>query len=119
MPFFSRFLLGADKYVCMPTVPTDEIYPVHFYDDTEIFRKSQGVWLIRFDDVLDPDIVHGSLERLCALPGWRKCGGRVRVNVNWPSFFIKSFGLRLCANLRASPEGNRKNGNTRPREVHS
>lgn len=100
MPFFSRFILGADKHVCMPTVPTDEIYPVHFYDDTEVFRKSQGVWLIRFDDVLDPDIVHGSLERLCTLPGWRKCGGRVRINVNPPLIvLILPSEHRQCANM--------------------
>lgn len=118
MPFFSRFFLGAEENVCMPTVPTDEIYPVHFFDDTQVFRKSQGVWLIRFDDVLDPAKVHGGLERLCTLPGWRKCGGRVRINVNPPSIFTLSFDRRLCANACDRPERDRQIGDPRPREVH-
>lgn len=57
--------------------------PVHYFDDTPIFRNSIGCMLIRFDDVLDPDKLRDALAEVPTLPGgWNKLGGRVRLNAS-------------------------------------
>lgn len=57
--------------------------PVHYFDDTPIFRNSIGCMLIRFDDVLDPEKLRSALAEVPTLPGgWNKLGGRVRLNVS-------------------------------------
>lgn len=81
MHLITRLFVRGNSPACLPKVPTDEVYPVHFFDDQQVYRNSQGTLLLRFNDVLDPSVVHGAFERLCCLPGWRKCGGRMRVNV--------------------------------------
>ncbi|CAN8099841.1 unnamed protein product [Discula destructiva] len=80
---FSRLFVGSVAPKSLPRVPTDEVMPVHFFDDTPIFRNSTGCMLIRFNDVLDADKVHQSLATVATLPGgWRKLGGRIRINNN-------------------------------------
>lgn len=63
-------------------VPTDEVLPTHFLDDTPGNRSFVLVWTLRFNDVLDPDMLHSSLTRLLEMKGWRKMGGRLRLNVS-------------------------------------
>lgn len=42
-----------------------------------------NVWSFRFHDVLDPDMLHQSLEELISTgENWRKLGGRFRRNVS-------------------------------------
>jgi hypothetical protein len=65
-----------------PKVPTDEVLPTHFLDDTAGNRSFLLVWSLRFNDVLDPDMLHSSLAKLLEMEGWRKLGGRLRLNVS-------------------------------------
>ncbi|KAL6692413.1 hypothetical protein J3F84DRAFT_108135 [Trichoderma pleuroticola] len=61
-------------------VPTDLIVPVGFFDDTIIFRTFVLYTLFIFDDVLDPESLRTSLERIVSRPGWNKLGARLRRN---------------------------------------
>ncbi|TVY80892.1 Transcriptional regulator sdnM, partial [Lachnellula suecica] len=60
-------------------VATDDIYPVHMLDDTKTLRGIVVAWTFRFNDVLDPEKLHGSLARLLEIGDWRKVGGRLRL----------------------------------------
>ncbi|KAK1241762.1 hypothetical protein MKX07_007585 [Trichoderma sp. CBMAI-0711] len=61
-------------------VPTDLVVPVGFFDDTIIFRTFVLYTLFVFDDVLDPERLRSSLERVVSRPGWKKLGARLRKN---------------------------------------
>ncbi|KAK0615705.1 hypothetical protein B0T17DRAFT_592427 [Bombardia bombarda] len=61
-------------------VPTDDIYPAHLMDDTTTFRNILMGWTLRFNDVLDGDMLHASLSRLLEIGDWKKLGGRIRFN---------------------------------------
>lgn len=63
-------------------VPTDLVVPVGFFDDTIIFRTFVLYTLFVFDDVLDPERLRTSLERVVSRPGWSKLGARLRRNVS-------------------------------------
>lgn len=62
-------------------MPTDLIVPVGFFDNTIIFRTFVLYTLFVFDDVLDPERLRTSLERVVSRPGWNKLGARLRRNV--------------------------------------
>lgn len=62
-------------------VPTDLVVPVGFFDNTIIFRTFVLYTLFVFDDVLDPERLRTSLERVVSRPGWNKLGARLRRNV--------------------------------------
>lgn len=64
-----------------PTVPTDRILPLNAADDTAVLRSVVVVLSYRFDDVLDPERLKSSYEKLLDRPGWRKIGARLRLNV--------------------------------------
>lgn len=67
-----------------PVVGTDEVVPVHLFDDLPGYRKTLLLWTFQFNDVLDAEKLHGSLSELIEKgDGWRKLGGRLRLNV-WP-----------------------------------
>ncbi|KAK5993545.1 O-acetyltransferase PaAT-2 [Cladobotryum mycophilum] len=65
-----------------PAPPTlhesDIIYPTHFLDDLPGARDLIMTWTMRFNDVLDPDMLHTSLAKLLEVGDWRKLGGRLR-----------------------------------------
>ncbi|KAI1322613.1 hypothetical protein F5Y16DRAFT_385930 [Xylariaceae sp. FL0255] len=63
-------------------VETDDVRPVHFFDDTFFFRRIVLYNLSVYDEVLDPEKLCAALERLARRDGWRKLGGRVRLNRN-------------------------------------
>ncbi|PYI17552.1 hypothetical protein BO99DRAFT_444609 [Aspergillus violaceofuscus CBS 115571] len=63
-------------------VPTDTVIPLNAADDTEVLRSVCVVLSYRFDDVLDPEKLRSSFERLLDRPGWRKIGARLRLNKN-------------------------------------
>ncbi|KAB5557996.1 hypothetical protein GE09DRAFT_95616 [Coniochaeta sp. 2T2.1] len=58
----------------------DDIYPVHYYDDDSMLRSIMVLWSFVFNDVLDAEKLHSSLRRLLEKEGWRKLGGRLRLN---------------------------------------
>ncbi|KAK1981334.1 hypothetical protein LZ30DRAFT_592953 [Colletotrichum cereale] len=75
-----RSLVGArTKRIQVPKVATDDVYPVHFFDDTKPFREMLLNWTLRFDDVLDAEKLHVSLAKLLDIGDWRKLGGRMRL----------------------------------------
>jgi len=65
-----------------PTVSTDTIVPVHFFDDNAINRSVLLYITLRFDAVLDPERLRHGLERLMETGEWSKLGARVRMTVS-------------------------------------
>jgi hypothetical protein len=63
------------------TAPDDDVLPLHSLDDTAGNRSLILAWTMRFNDVLDPTMLHEALSRLLAREGWRKLGGRLRMDV--------------------------------------
>lgn len=78
------FKRSKPKVVQPPKVLTDDVYPVHFFDDTKPFRGMLLNWTLRFDDVLDADKLQSSLSRLLEIGDWKKLGGRMRLSVSSP-----------------------------------
>ncbi|KAI1328002.1 hypothetical protein F5Y16DRAFT_370358 [Xylariaceae sp. FL0255] len=73
-------LVSKSKPQALPTVPTDTVIPMHSCDDTPINRSMVVMFMMRFDDVLDPSKLRSSLEKLLSRDDWRKLGARVRLN---------------------------------------
>ncbi|CAG8909342.1 unnamed protein product [Penicillium egyptiacum] len=71
-----RNILGNFKSQRVPaTVPTDKIVPI---SDIDYVCDQTMELILRFDDVLDPEMLRQSLERLLEIGNWRKLGARVR-----------------------------------------
>ncbi|GKU13739.1 unnamed protein product, partial [Fusarium langsethiae] len=51
-----------------------------YFDDTPLLRNYVQCSTLRFNDALDVAMLKDSLSRVIALPGWRKLGGRIRMN---------------------------------------
>lgn len=63
-------------------VASDAVFPVNEFD--EAMKDYVLRWMVRFNDVLDADKLHAALVQLLeAGPGWRRLGGRLRVNVRF------------------------------------
>jgi hypothetical protein len=61
--------------------PTDTVLPIPAWDDQHRMRACCLHVTYRFDDVLDPEVLRQSLERLLELDGWRTLGARLRKKV--------------------------------------
>ena len=72
--------------------PSDQVIPLHWFEDGFMWKKVIVYTLFVFDDVLDPDHLRQSLEALIARDGYKKLGGRLRKNVRTPTF---RFRLRI------------------------
>ncbi|KAF7560198.1 hypothetical protein G7046_g3948 [Stylonectria norvegica] len=59
-------------------VPTDEVVPMHLFDDIAGYRNLSLTWSCRFDEALEPNKLRDSLWKLLEMDGWRKLGGRLR-----------------------------------------
>lgn len=82
MSFIGRALGFAPQKPTPPErVPTDEVVPMHLFDDVFYLRSHTLMWTFRFDDVLDADVLGASLSELFQREGWRKLGGRLRRKV--------------------------------------
>ena len=66
-----------------PTVLTDTVLPVSLWDDRDIGRTWCLHYCYRFNDVLDPNELRSSLERLMQMGEWRRLGARIRRNVSY------------------------------------
>jgi hypothetical protein len=55
---------------------------MHAFDDTPFMRKCPLLWTIRFDEILDADMLNEALSKLFEMDGWRRLGGRIRLNVS-------------------------------------
>lgn len=63
------------------TISSDTVVPLHRFDDVLINRRVIVEFTMKFDDVLDPDKLRLSLEKLLSRRDWRKLGARLRLNV--------------------------------------
>jgi hypothetical protein len=81
MSFLARMLGSAPKRPQPERVPTDEVVPMHLFDDVFYLRGYTLIWTFRFDDILDADMLGNSLSELFQTEGWRKLGGRLRQKV--------------------------------------
>jgi hypothetical protein len=61
--------------------PSDRVVPLHFFDDGPLWRAFILYSMFVFDEVLDPEKLHSSLEGLTRKDGWWKLGARLRQNV--------------------------------------
>lgn len=65
----------------METAADDEVFPARFWDAHDVFKKIVMEFTYRFDDVLDPEKLRSSLERLLEIGEWRNLGARFKKNV--------------------------------------
>ncbi len=63
-------------------VATDAVVPLHYFDDTPLWRAFILYSMFVFDDALDPEKLRASLEVLTKREGWRKLGARLRRSVS-------------------------------------
>lgn len=80
------YLFGQKK--APERVVTDRVVPVGFFDNTILFRTFVMYTLFVFDDVLEPEKLRSSLERVVSRPGWNKMGARLRRSVRSITFII-------------------------------
>lgn len=59
----------------------ETVIPLHYFDDSPMFARITMYALMVFDEVLDPEKLRSSLDRLVRREGWRKLGARVRKGV--------------------------------------
>ncbi|KAI0149969.1 hypothetical protein F4776DRAFT_659859 [Hypoxylon sp. NC0597] len=64
------------------TISSDTVVPLHRFDDVSVNRRVIVEFTMKFDDVLDPDKLRLSLEKLLSRRDWRKLGARLRLNTN-------------------------------------
>ena len=71
-----------------PLVPTDEVVPMHPFDDIAGYCNTSLTWSCHFNEVLDANKLKDSLWQVLEMDGWRKLGGRLRKTVGvlgpWP-----------------------------------
>ncbi|KAK2612082.1 hypothetical protein QQS21_001931 [Conoideocrella luteorostrata] len=80
MTFLAR-LLGLRPSPPAPQLyPTDEVVPMHLFDNNSMMRSYDLFWTFRFEEVLDAEKLGSSLTHLVETGDWRKLGGRWRLN---------------------------------------
>jgi hypothetical protein len=62
-------------------IESDDIIPVHLFDDTAAARGIVLVWTLQFEDILNPHKLNDALSNLFQMDGWRRLGGRFRQKV--------------------------------------
>ncbi|KAF4945000.1 hypothetical protein FGADI_12259 [Fusarium gaditjirri] len=82
--------------------PPTKCFPIHGFDDTPFMRKCPILWTIRFDEILDADMLNEALGKHFEMDGWRRLVGRIRLNV---SEFIASRCNRLLSKSCRLPIG--------------
>lgn len=63
------------------TFKSDDVIPVHLFDDSAAARGIVLVWTFRFEDVLNPQKLRDALSELFSMNGWRKLSGKFRMQV--------------------------------------
>jgi hypothetical protein len=69
------------------TVKSDNVIPVHLFDDSAAARGIVLVWTFRFEDILNPQKLRDALSELLGMDGWRRLSGRFRMQVCWSEDF--------------------------------
>lgn len=86
---------------------SDIVIPLHYFDDSPMFSRITMYALMVYDEVLDPKLLHSTLEKVVRRDTWQKLGGRVRkgvcrVPLNLFFFFFSSFSFLT---YRTHPNG--------------
>lgn len=76
----------------------DDVYPLHTLD----YDPNYVDWVMRFNDVLDADMLKKSLSRLLEIGDWRKLGGRVRYRVRDEKIWIHGQRILTITSRMAS-----------------
>ncbi|KAI0010495.1 hypothetical protein F4779DRAFT_577118 [Xylariaceae sp. FL0662B] len=63
-------------------VATDQVLPLHFFENNLLVQGNNMAVSLVFDDVLDPEKLRQSLEGLVKREGWHRLGGRLRKNAS-------------------------------------
>lgn len=58
--------------------------PLHYFDNTHQARSTVMCLTLKFDDVLNADMLHESLIKLIKNDHWRKIGSQLRRGVSIP-----------------------------------
>ena len=95
-------ILGRRANGSYSKVPTDDVIPVFTFDDTPVYRNAVGCYSLRFNDVLDGDKLHAALARLLEIDGWRKLGGRFRLNVSRSAGTVAQVEIRAEKDSRST-----------------
>ncbi|KAF5556417.1 hypothetical protein FNAPI_5767 [Fusarium napiforme] len=74
LPFFKK----EEQRPLPEIVESDDIIPVHLFDDTAAARGIVLVWTLQFGDILNPHKLNDALSKLFEMDGWRRLGGRFR-----------------------------------------
>lgn len=74
--YFSLAMMEKHRYYDVP----GDTFPLHLLDDTK-FNRDCISWSMRFNDVLDAEMLRDSLSELLDMGNWRKLGGRLRPKV--------------------------------------
>lgn len=77
LPFFKK----EEQRPLPDAVESDDIIPVHLFDDTAAARGIVLVWTLQFEDILNPHKLNDALSELFGMDGWRRLGGRFRQRV--------------------------------------
>jgi hypothetical protein len=100
-------MMEKHRYYDVPGVT----YPLHLLDDTK-FNRDCISWSMRFNDVLDAEMLRDSLSDLLDMGNWRKLGGRLRPKVytlslhsNSPTYPPLSLSLSLLVILVILTDG--------------
>ncbi|KAJ0103937.1 hypothetical protein J7T55_010954 [Diaporthe amygdali] len=63
----------------------DKITPVYAFDDTALNRVMPVCQVLRFPDIMDPEVLRTSLKSLLEIGNWKKLRGRWRLDTEiWP-----------------------------------
>ncbi|WZH46926.1 hypothetical protein QYS62_008053 [Fusarium acuminatum] len=72
-------LKGKAEPLMPETVKSDDVIPVHLFDDSAAARGIVLVWTFRFEDILNPQKLRDALSELFGMDGWRRLSGRFRM----------------------------------------
>jgi hypothetical protein len=72
--------MSAERRLPGANLVPEDIYPLYPLDSDKTNRCFVS-WLMRFNDVLDPEQLNNALVRLLEIGDWKKLGGRLRLKV--------------------------------------
>ena len=98
-----------------PRVPNDTVVPMFYFDDTPLLWRAINCRTLRFSDSLDADKLGGSLSRLLEREGWRKLGGRIRLNVR---LYIAVTATKIGSLTQNPQTEGAKTRDPHPRDLH-
>lgn len=77
MTALGKWLWGAPERC----IHTDTVVPLFPKDDSFVNRKLAVEYTMHFEETLDAEKIANALWKLLEKPGWRKLGGRLRLDV--------------------------------------